>query len=313
MNKLTTIFSSLAIAALAGLFFASCTSTTAPVALAGAPSNVEALSKDGSTISIEWIRASGDTTVDTIIISNGATSSASPTTNTATKADISGLSTGTVYTITVASSGARSSSIQWMTAYRTTGLQLYQFSSNGLSGLVLNGPGNQAQVVSAASANIGTMDFYLEDIQHDNTITSPSGISFEGAQFLDEGSVTYRTSYFDNNDKTYLVGGLDADYSPTNFATQIAAISTTQGNAYDIPSDAVYATKGSRILLAQTQDGNFAKIEIVPDPSTGMLYSGSGTNKYVTINVSYQPSLSQPYARRAHAVFAGRPTRVLVP
>lgn len=177
----------------------------------------------------------------------------------------------------------------------------------------MNGAGNQAQVVSASSANSGTMDFYLEDIQHDNTITSPSGISFEGAQFLNGGSATYRTSYFDENDNTYLVGGLNADYSVTNYSTQLAAIGSTQGNAYDIPNDAVYATKGSRILLAQTQDGNFAKIEIVPDPNTGMLYSGSGTNKYVTINVSYQPSVSQPYAGRGHAVLAGRPTRVLVP
>ncbi len=314
MKKLSIILSSITLAALAGFFFSSCTSETAATSSTiGAPTNVMALSGSSSSISVEWTRASGDTAVDSVIFSDGTIAVGTAISATATSYTITGLSTGTVYTIWVASAGARSNSIQWMTAVRTTGLQLFQFSSNGLSGLQLNGAGGQATVVSAAGANSSGMDFYLEDAQHDNTITTASGISFEGAQFLNGGALTYRTSYFDNNDLTYLVGGLNADYSASDFSTQIAAIASTQGNAYDIPNDAVYATKGSRILLAETQDGNFAKIEIVPDPSTGMLYSGSGLNKHVTINVSYQPTAGKPYAGRGHQPFFGRPTRILVP
>jgi hypothetical protein len=314
MKKLTIILSSLTLAAVAGFFFSSCTSETAATSTGiGAPTNVMALSGSSTSISIEWTRASGDTAIDSVIVSNGSLSTATATTNTATSVNISGLSAGTVYTISVASAGARSSSISWMTATRTTGLKLYQFSSNGFSALELNGSGGQATVVSASAVNAPLIDFYLEDFQHDPTITTASGISFEGAQFLNGGAVTYRTSYFDNNDVTYLVGGLDADYSATDFSTQIAAIASTQGNAYDVPNDAVYLTKGSRILLSETATNNFAKIEIVPDQTTHMLYSGSGVDKYVTVNVSYQTVVGKPYAARAHVHFAGRPTRVLVP
>ncbi|HET6402767.1 MAG TPA: hypothetical protein VFH95_15390, partial [Candidatus Kapabacteria bacterium] len=96
--------------------------------------------------------------------------------------------------------------------------------------------------------------------------------------------------------------------SATDFSTQLGRI--TAGNTYDLPNDAVYATKGSRVLLVKTQDGNFAKIEIVPDATTGQLYSGSGTNKYVTVNVSYQPTAGQPYAARPHSHFSGKPVRI---
>ncbi|MFI5201200.1 MAG: hypothetical protein ACHQNE_02290, partial [Candidatus Kapaibacterium sp.] len=217
------------------------------------------------------------------------------------------VSEGVLYTITVVSSGGSSNSVTWMTAIRTSGLQLYQFSSGQRSGLQLNGPGGQAAVVSASSSNIGTMDFYLEDVQHDNTITTTSSLSFEGAQFLNTTGETWRNSYIDVPDR-YVVGGLDADYSASDFSTQLGRI--TAGNAYDIPDDAVYATKGSRVLIVKTQDGNLAKIEVVPDPTTGKLYSGSGTNKYVTVNVSYQPIAGQPYAARPHRGFSGRPVRI---
>jgi hypothetical protein len=182
-----------------------------------------------------------------------------------------------------------------MTAERTSGLRLYQFSSGLQSGLQLNGIGGKATVVSAASANIGTMDFYLEDVQHDNTITTSSGLSLEGAQFLNVPGVSWRNSYF-QDDQLYVQGGLDNAYSATDFSAFLSNPSAGH-NAYDIPD----IPENDRILTVSTQDGNVARIDIIPDPTTGKLYSGSGTNKYITVNVSYQPVAGKPYAARAHS------------
>jgi len=295
MKKLTTVLSSLAIAALGGLFFASCTNPSSPGTTVGAPSNVEALSKNANTISVEWTRGVNDTSSDTIIVSsNGGVNTVATASNT-TKADLTGLTVGTVYTITIGSTGGRSPSINWMTAERTSGLRLYQFSSGLQSGLQLNGIGGKATVVSAATANIGTMDFYLEDVQHDNTITTSSGLSLEGAQFLNVPGVSWRNSYF-QDDQLYVQGGLDNAYSATDFSAFLNNPSAGH-NAYDIPD----IPENDRILTVSTQDGNVARIDIIPDPTTGKLYSGSGTNKYITVNVSYQPVAGKPYAARAHS------------
>ncbi len=306
MKKLSLILSGVAVAACVGFFLNGCTSTTSPGTTVGTPTNLMALSKNASTISIEWVRGSGDTSFDTVIVSDGTISTYTPTSATAISYDIVGLSTGTVYSISVASAGGRSSSISWMTANRTSNLTLYQFSSSQASGLILSG--GQASVVSASSANASTMDLYLEDAQHDPTITTASGLSLESPAFLNGGSATYRSSFMDGPSR-YVVGGLDADYSATDFSTQLNSVVTGGVNSYDIPNDAVYTTKGSRILLVRTQDGNLAKVEIKPNAS-GMLYSGSGTSKYITVNVSYQPVANQPYAGRALPHPNVRPIRV---
>ncbi|HET6401822.1 MAG TPA: fibronectin type III domain-containing protein [Candidatus Kapabacteria bacterium] len=296
MKKLTTVLSSLALAAAGAFFFASCTNPSSPAVTVGAPTNLEALSKDANTISIKWTRGANDTAAESVsVASNGTTTSTVQEPATVTSLDLTTLSTGTVYTITVTSSGG-SVSIPWMTAVRTPGLRLYQFSSGQQSGLQLNGPGGHAAVVSAASANISTMDFYLEDVEHDNTITTSSGLSFEGPQFLNDPSKgeTWRNSYF-QDDQLYVHGGLDSTYSATDFSTFLANPSAGH-NSYDIPD----VQENDRVLTVATQDGNVARIDIVPDATTGKLYSGSGTNKYITVNVSYQPIAGKPYAARPH-------------
>lgn len=294
MNKLTTVLSGLAMAALGAFSFASCTNPSSPAATIGAPTNLMALSKDANTISIKWTRGANDTAAESVsLASNGTTTSTQQEPATVTSMDLTTLATGTVYTITVTSSGG-STSINWMTAVRTSGLRIYQFSSGLQSGLQLKGPGGPAVVVSAASANIATMDFYLEDVEHANTITTTSGLSFEGPQFLNIAGETWRNSYF-QDDQLYVQGGLDNAYSTTDFSTFLNN-SSAGHNSYDIPD----VQENDRVLTVATQDGNLARIDIVPDATTGKLYSGSGTNKYITVNVSYQPIAGKPYAARPH-------------
>ncbi len=290
--KIRTTLSSLCLLAMGGLFFASCTQETATTNTVGTPSNVMALSKSANTISIKWTRGSGDTGPDTIIVANGTSTSNVVTTSTATQTDLT-VSPGVVSTITVASTGGRSSSISWMPAVRTNDVQIFEFSSSGSSGLQLNGPNGQARTVSMnlnTNPNAqGEVDFLLDDAQRDNGITTPSGLSFEGAQVFDQ---TWRNSYI-ANDQNYIAGGLDSFYSATDFSSFLSTAST-QHNSYDIPN----SPENDRVLTVVTQDGNLAKIDIKPDPTTGLLYSGSGTDRYITVDVSYQPVAHQPYAAR---------------
>jgi hypothetical protein len=282
----------------------------------GIPTNVMLQSQNSTTIGAAWTRAPGDNGTDTMIVMDGNTVVNTGVSFGDSIGSVNGLSTGTVYTVIIASAGGRTAGTPWMTAVQTMGLQLYEFSSANASGLQLNGTDGQATVISASKANAGSMDFFLDDFQNNDSILSLSQISFEGAEFLNGDGVTWRNSFFDPN-SLYVPGGLANYYTPTDFTAQIDSINnpSEQGNEYDIPSDAIYGTKGSRILLCETADGNFAKIEIVPDPNTGMLYSGSGLDKYITVNVSYQPIANKPYAARGRQVnhgYSGRPVRVPV-
>src|SRR4051812_18318009 len=125
MKKISTILSRLALAALVAGAFAACTTETGPGTTTSTPTGVMAHSVDATTIAVMWTRASGDAGLDTVVV-NGTP--VLPGTS-ASAATVTGLTTGTVYTITVKGGGGTSSGITWMTANRTDGLQIFEYSS----------------------------------------------------------------------------------------------------------------------------------------------------------------------------------------
>jgi hypothetical protein len=294
MMKISTILSRLALAALVAGAFAACTTEDTP-GTTNIPTGLMARSVDANTIAVMWTRASGDVGADTLIVTDpgGAVKFSGATSTTANTMTATGLTTNTVYTISVKGGGGTSSSINWMTANRTDGLQIFEYSSSGQSGLQLNGADNKAHVVSVSNGNSGIIDFLLDDKQRSATITSASGLDFEGAQNFDD---TWRNSLVDVNGR-YVVGGLNNDYSASEFTSAYSGMTSTD---YPIDEATDYGTRGSRVLLVKTKEGNFAKIEIVPDPTTGKLYTGTGANRHITVNVSYQPTVGRAYAGRPH-------------
>ena len=285
-----TLFSSLALATLGGLLFSSCTNSTSPNnPVVGAPSNVMASSTSATSISIEWTRGSSDTGPDTIIVSSANATTTTPTGATDSKATLTGLSEGTPYTITVASTGGRSS-ITWMTAQRYTGIKIYETSDPSPldpSALVLASNATDAIAESAAT----NADFVLKT---ESSVSS--GISLEAGAVIDGSWNDNKV----NGRGDYIVGGLSNDYRSTDYTQDM---DTASVNAYDVPNDAVYATKGSRVLIVKQQDPalgtHLALIEIVPDAATGKLYSTNASGyKYITVNISYQSVVNQPYAAR---------------
>jgi hypothetical protein len=298
MKNIYTIISRLALVAIVGFAFASCT-TEDTVGTNPGPTGLMARSDNASTISLKWTRASGDIGPDTVVITGGSTAIAPVVVSAAAStAVINGLTNGPLYSFTVHGNGGASTALQWMTAVRTNGVKIYQYSSTGASGLALNVNGT-ATPISVDTTNDPSVkskvDFILDDNIYDSGIPSPPGLSFESANFVFRGGNGLRKSTLAPAAE-YVVGGLDADWASTSYSAAMSG----QGTNYDLSEEADYDTKGSPILLAHTPEGNFAKIEIVPDPTSHKLYSGSGFNKYITVNVSYQPTPNQPYAGRPH-------------
>jgi hypothetical protein len=374
MKKLTTIFSSLTVAAIAALFFSACSSNTVTPPSGSVSSNVAVTSATTTSVTVGWVRDPNDTSADTIFVSGGAvipavvvsSSASSGTVNglttdvaysisigspvgrttaitytiysiptnlmvnamsatsigaewtrdandagtdtivamngstvvsttptTSSKGIVTGLTEGTAYSISIHIASGATSNITWMTAERTTGIKIYEKAdpdAGDPSALVLAANGTGAVSLTGAT----NADFVLDD-----DASLPSGISFEaGAVF---NSLWNDTRV--NPNANYIVGGLNNDYRATDYTQDIIA---ANDNAYNLPNDASYGTKGSAVLTCQTASGNLALVEIVPDAATGMLYSTTADGyKYVTVNVSYQSVVNAAYAGRGHARSGG--------
>ena len=294
MKKLNTILFSLALLAVCGFAISSCTPTSSPATTAGAPSGLMATSLSSTSIGITWTRdATNDVSADTVIVTGGSVTVA-PILATApgNTATISGLSAGTMYTISVHGTGGASASIMWETATRTASVvRVWDFAtpaSVGFSGLELSNASGQAVAVSLAKGSASTADFLLYD-----DATQPSGLVFQSADAYD--SVLFKHSALSDT-ALYSPTGLDGLYTSMDLSKFNYSVG---GAETSIPDDAVYTTKGWKIKLARTTDGHYAKIAIMPQ-TNGKLYGTDGSgNKFIDVAVSYQTT-TDPYAARPH-------------
>ena len=264
------------------------------------PSGLRALSLDSATISIYWSRAQGDASPDTIIVTPSAGPPVIIPAPNLGPASIPNLSEGIVYSISMHSTAGSSIPLQWMTAERTMGIKIYE-TNDTVPGrpraLILGAHNTHADSLSG----LKNADFVLESIK-DTTV--PSGISLvSGKVYHSSWNATLiDSSATDHHD--YVVEGLDADYTSTNYEADQA---NSSANSYDIPNDNNYSSNGSRVLIVTTADNHLALVEVMPDNVTGMLYSittadtSGNTYKYVTLNVSYQSAANEPYAARGRA------------
>ncbi len=254
-----------------------------------------ATSKANNVIGVMWTRSSDDTGPDTLIVNDQTASTTTPTvtTSTATQMDFTGVQ-GHMYSIVVASSGGRSSAITWMTAVRSSSINLFpvdDLQAGANSGLQLNGSGGLARSLSFTGTNTLFADFLLDTTFNDPR--NPSGLVFESALVWD---TTLRHTKLDSV-TAYVSGGLDNAYLAGNLSSYISTNGTTLPGrtAFFIPNTAV---TGDKILIARTPEGNYAKIAI-KQQANGMLYSTDASNhKFITVDVSYQTMAGMPYAAR---------------
>jgi len=247
--------------------------------------SLKATSIDAATVRLKW-NASTTTNINgyRVTVLNSASGAAIGTTNVSgTTLDVNGLTAGTVYLFRVQTRTADTVStareIRWSPAVRVTTMQggavrIYETASGFGSGLAIQG-GTARNLVVASGAD---WDFGIETRSADTLrIGSPGSLNY---------SSIVRTPATDTRtgDQLYL----NVDSLSQVFDTQVQMGSP---GSFAIPLRTI--TKGL-VLAIQTRAGNFAKIFV--KSANNSLLQGTAPNRYVEVEISYQPVANVPYA-----------------
>ncbi len=248
--------------------------------------SLKATSISATTVRLKW-NASTATSLTgyRVTILNTASGAVIGTTNasTATTFDVNGLTAGTVYLFRVQArnndtvSAARE--IRWSPAVRVTTMQggairIYETASGFGSGLAIQG-GTALNLTVARGAD---WDFGIETRNSDTLrIGSPGWLGY--ASISRTTSTDTRTG-----DQLYL----NVDNLDQVFDTQVQMGAP---GSFAIPIRTV--TRGL-VLAIQTRAGNFAKIFI--KATNNSLLQGTAPNRYIEVEISYQPVANVPYA-----------------
>jgi hypothetical protein len=206
---------------------------------------------------------------------------------------VSSLTEGIIYTFVVRSTGtggivsSDSASIRWSPARRylvdsTSGppIQVYELRSTlGASGLQFGSSGGYAKV---RSLSIGNADRILCDTYIDSV----------GGGALCLKNIALLSGYPKN---TYFSTTMRDAADLNDLQTLPPDTTSYQLNRIDLPSGTVTQSK---ILYAKSMtDNKYVRILVKRNPGTGYLYYGSGSDRYVVLQLSYQNAVGNPYAK----------------
>lgn len=209
---------------------------------------------------------------------------------------VTSLTEGVIYTFVVRSTGtggvisADSASVRWSPARRYTTdstngppIQVYELRSTlGASGLQFNSNNTYAIV---RSLNAGNPDRFLCDLYVDSV--AAGGICLKNIGLL---SGYPRNTFFSNEPLRDAADLNDPRSAPPD-------TNSYQLNRVNLP---VGTVAQSQILYAKSMtDNKYVRILIIRNQATGLLYSGSGNDRYVTLQLSYQNAAGNWYATPA--------------
>jgi hypothetical protein len=291
------VCAALAVMAASNVFFSSCGSSgTNPitVTIPAAPTQLAALSADDVTVRLIWKASTSEASLLTTsnpgayrITVTGGTSTT--TVNVAKKAtlgdstyviDVGGLRAGTVYTFAVqartADTVSAAASIMWSPALRLRG-RVYESASQFASGIGFQGGTVQSRPIGNAT----------EAAQADFAIATPSDSVYFGTPRSlynitnGRGTLVDTTGFYRGVDSLNQVyeGVLNPNVYRTGFY-RVKAL-----NPAGLPK--------SLVLYTRTADGNFAKIFL--RAVGGSLLQGNAPNRYVDLEISYQPTANAGY------------------
>jgi len=272
------------------LAFASCDSNTAPtLTIPAAPRNIAALSADSTVVRLRWTASTSEATLAGYRITvtpAGGTAQVLPV-NRATSADtstvytvnVSGLRTGVIYTFSVqartndtVSAGAN---IMWSPALRLrttntgTPIRLYESESSFASAIRFQG-GVVAPTPIANPTEAARADFAIA--------TPRDSVLFGTPSFL----------------YSRIVGGRAVQIDATGFYSNVDSLNQIYETAA-LPMNFRVASYGVRLpqqrgllLYVRTPEGNFAKIFM--RAVGGSLLQGTSPNRFVELEISYQPT-----------------------
>jgi len=278
----------------------STTNTPAPVIVA--PTNLRAFSAGPASVGLQWSLSTSESDPSFVdyslkvknpggsIISSQSVSKGSP------QATVTGLSEGVIYTFVLRSTAtggvvsADSASISWSPARRLTTdstngppIQVYEFaSSSGASGLQFNSVGGYART---QSLNVSNPDRVLADVflqtNGDGSISlnnmATSGVGSAKNTFF--SSVTRDASDLD-----------DPQLAPP-------LTSTYTLNTVTIPS--ATATQAKILYARSVTDDKYVRILVQRNPATSLLYYSTSPNRYVRVQISYQNTAGNFFAKFA--------------
>lgn len=274
------------VAALTIIVLVACDGTTTPVTVTvpNAVDSLKATSIDAATVRLKW-NASSTTNINgyRVTILNSASGAAIGTTNVSgTMIDVNGLTAGTVYLFRVQTRTADTVStareIRWSPAVRVTTMQggavrIYETASGFGSGLRFQG--GIALNLTVARGNEWDLGI--------NTRSSDT-LLIGTPDFIGYSAIT-------NPRKTKSGASLYSNVDSLNqvFDTQVQ-MDAAGGNYAIILRN---TTKGF-VGAFQTVEGNFAKVFF--KAANGVILQGTAPNRYVEVEISYQPVANVPYA-----------------
>lgn len=288
------IFSAAACACLMGLAVVSCTDPvtggggTGTVAIPEAVSNLQATSVDDATVRLRWTGSSAATVTGFRVIVVSSTGTVVGTvTPTGSLVDIGGLTAGRVYTFKVQTrtkdTVSAERTINWSPATRIRmasggAVRVYESLSSFGSGLSFQGGVAQnRQIVDAVRWDIGL----------DTRANSAGQITFD----IGSPNMTSYSAFANNGGRKTIVSS-----SVYNTIDSLNQVFDTQLNIGTIEQLITFTTAVRGFVFGcRTQDGNYAKV-FVKANAQGVLLQGTAPNRYVEVEISYQPVANVPFA-----------------
>ena len=294
-----TAYASAALVAVSALFMSSCddTTTTPSVFIPSAPSGLQVMSLSETSIRIAFTASASESNSSfkdyLLTVTNGTSSSSNPLAKGAAYYDITGLSAGKIYTLSLKARSTDSASsaitLDWATAKRFTGIRAYDKTSSLGSGIdLING---MNQTVAAGDK----WDLCYDSEQ--GGFGSPSASNYvKGGQI---GGKTPKTTYiFAKGDGTAYT--LTAD--SLNAIWESKAINDTTSSRKLKVEGLVGVTGGvkSFVMYILTGDNHFAKVLVKANDGTLIQHDANGD--YVEVDASVQQTALLPYALKRNFV-----------
>lgn len=273
------------VAALTIIVLVACDGTTNPITVT-VPNPVDSLkatSVDAATVRLKW-NASSTTNINgyRVTILNTVSGATIGTVNVSgTIVDINGLTAGAVYLFRVqtrtADTVSAAKEIRWSPAVRVTTMQggvirIYETASGFGSGLRIQG----GTALNLTVARGSEWDLGINTRSADTLIIATPDAA--GYSFTPTRKTKSSTVIYSNIDSLSQV-----------FDTQVQM--DASGGQYNIPVRTV--TRGF-VFAIQTVEGNFAKIFV--KSTNNALLQGTAPNRYIEVEISYQPVANVPYA-----------------
>ncbi len=301
MKTLLTKLSLLSLVLMMGL--ASCTEEDPTGPGGNGVTKLSANARSSSAINVRWENGSAS---DTLYVTSpaGVTTKYVATQGTTYNTAIAtGLSANQNYTLTVHNASGASSNLTWATAARwpEAGGSVQIFSTadpspNNPSGLIIDASGITPMSVNSATRK-DEIDIVLaaNDLtQFPNTPVSVLSPGIDGS-----GIITTKRTFF--GEPFNVAGGLDNDYYTDAINTLIAKTGTKAYNSIDLTTRSGEAVGTSTIIPFLTDDGHYGRIELVPNATTGQVYTTVGGIESIQVKVSYQTQMDNGYVGRGTA------------